>query len=52
MAASIGSAREVVTRTVGELRRAGIIQGRAGELRVVDPVRMMPIIRVVTTQAA
>jgi CRP-like cAMP-binding protein len=52
LAASIGSARKVVTRTVAELRRAGIIQGRAGELRVIDPVRMMAIIRGVVTRAA
>jgi CRP/FNR family cyclic AMP-dependent transcriptional regulator len=52
LAASIGSAREVVTRTIAELRRAEILEGRPGELRVIDPVQMMAIIRGVLTQVA
>jgi CRP/FNR family transcriptional regulator len=45
LADSIGSSREVVSRTVRDLRVAGIIETAPGMVRVIEPVRMSAIIR-------
>jgi len=42
---SIGSSREVVSRTVKELRAAGIVETAPGLVRVIDPVRLSAIVR-------
>ena len=45
LADSIGSSREVVSRTLRDLRAAGIIETAPGMVRVIDPVRLSAIIR-------
>ena len=45
LAHSIGSAREVVTRTLGDLRRAGIVATAPGVVRVTDVDRLASIVR-------
>jgi len=42
---SIGSSREVVSRTIRDLRASGIIETAPGMVRVIDPVRLSAIIR-------
>jgi CRP/FNR family transcriptional regulator len=45
LANSIGSAREVVGRTLTRLRAEGIIETAPGMVRVVDPLRLAGIVR-------
>jgi CRP-like cAMP-binding protein len=45
LADSIGSAREVVGRTLSELRKEGIVETAPGTVRVVDPLRLAGIVR-------
>ena len=45
LADSIGSSREVVSRTLKELRAAGIVETAPGMVRVTDPVRLSAIVR-------
>lgn len=45
LAHSIGSTREVVTRLLGELRRAGILTTSPGRISVEDPQRLSAIVR-------
>jgi CRP/FNR family transcriptional regulator len=45
LADSIGSAREVVGRTLGRLRQEGIVENAPGLVRVVDPLRLAGIVR-------
>jgi CRP/FNR family transcriptional regulator, cyclic AMP receptor protein len=45
LADSIGSAREVVGRTLSRLREEGIVETVPGLVRVVDPLRMAGIVR-------
>ena len=45
LADSIGSSREVVSRTLKDLRAAGIVESVPGIVRVIDPVRLSAIIR-------
>ena len=45
LADSIGSAREVVSRALGDLRAAGIIETAPGLVRVLDPIRLAAIVR-------
>jgi CRP-like cAMP-binding protein len=45
LADSIGSSREVVSRTVRDLRGAGIIETAPGMVRVLDPLRLSAIVR-------
>jgi CRP/FNR family transcriptional regulator len=40
LADAVGTAREVVTRTLGAMRRAGIVQTQPGRVVIVDPQRM------------
>ncbi len=49
LADSIGSTREVVTRIIGQLRRAGILATSPGRLVVRDPARLSLIVRGVLT---
>jgi CRP-like cAMP-binding protein len=48
LADSIGSAREVVGRTLGRLRDEGIVETAPGLVRVVDPLRLAGIVRAFT----
>ena len=48
LADSIGSAREVVGRTLGRLRAEGIVENAPGLVRVVDPLRLAGIVRAFT----
>jgi CRP/FNR family transcriptional regulator len=48
LADSIGSAREVVGRTLGRLRVEGIVENAPGLVRVVDPLRLAGIVRAFT----
>jgi CRP/FNR family transcriptional regulator len=48
LADSIGSAREVVGRTLGRLRDDGIVENAPGLVRVVDPLRLAAIVRAFT----
>jgi CRP-like cAMP-binding protein len=45
LADSIGSSREVVSRTVRDLRAAGIIETAPGMVRVLEPLRLSAIVR-------
>jgi CRP/FNR family transcriptional regulator len=45
LADSIGSSREVVSRTIRDLRAAGIVETAPGLVRVIDPLRLSAIIR-------
>jgi CRP/FNR family transcriptional regulator len=45
LADSIGSAREVVGRTLSGLRADGIIETAPGLVRVIDPMRLAGIVR-------
>ena len=45
LAYSIGSSREVVGRSLKELRSAGIVETAPGLTRVVDPVRLAALVR-------
>jgi len=45
LADSIGSAREVVGRTLSRLREEGIVESAPGLVRVVDPLRLAGIVR-------
>jgi CRP/FNR family transcriptional regulator len=45
LADSIGSAREVVGRTLGRLREEGIVENPPGLVRVLDPLRLAGIVR-------
>jgi CRP-like cAMP-binding protein len=45
LADSIGSAREVVGRTLGRLREERIIETTPGVVRVLDPLRLADIVR-------
>jgi CRP/FNR family transcriptional regulator len=45
LADSIGSAREVVGRTLSRLREEGIVENTPGLVRVVDPLRLAGIVR-------
>lgn len=45
LADSIGSAREVVGRTLSRLRDEGIVENSPGLVRVVDPLRLAEIVR-------
>jgi CRP/FNR family transcriptional regulator len=45
LADSIGSSREVVSRTLGVLRNEGIIETSPGLVRVLDPLRLEAIVR-------
>jgi CRP/FNR family transcriptional regulator len=45
LADSIGSAREVVSRALSNLRATGIIETATGLVRVADPVRLAAIVR-------
>lgn len=45
LADSIGSAREVVSRALNELRAARIIETAPGLVRVLDPVRLAAVVR-------
>ena len=49
LADSIGSAREVVTRVMADLRRARIVVTSPGRVRVVDAARLSRIVRGVLT---
>jgi CRP-like cAMP-binding protein len=48
LADSIGSAREVVGRTLSRLRNEGIVENAPGLVRVVDPLRLAGIVRAFT----
>lgn len=48
LADSIGSSREVVSRTLKELLAAGIVETAPGLTRVLDPVRLADIVRTYT----
>jgi len=45
LADSIGSSREVVSRTVRDLRAVGIVETTPGMVRVIEPVRLSAIVR-------
>jgi DNA-binding IscR family transcriptional regulator len=45
LAASIGSSREVVSRTLNSLRTERIIETAPGLIRVLDPIRLEAIVR-------
>jgi CRP-like cAMP-binding protein len=45
LADSIGSSREVVSRTVRDLRATGIIETAPGMVRVLEPLRLSAIVR-------
>jgi CRP-like cAMP-binding protein len=45
LADSIGSSREVVSRTVRDLRAAGIVETAPGMVRVIEPTRLSAIVR-------
>ena len=45
LADSIGSSREVVSRTLGGLRAARIVETAPGLVRVLDPIRLEAIVR-------
>ncbi|MEA2627981.1 MAG: Crp-like helix-turn-helix domain, partial [Chloroflexota bacterium] len=45
LAYSIGSSREVVSRTLKGLRLAGIVETAPGRTRVLNPVRLAAIAR-------
>jgi CRP/FNR family transcriptional regulator len=45
LAGSIGSSREVVSRAMRQLRKAGIVESVPGLTRVLDPVRLADIVR-------
>jgi CRP-like cAMP-binding protein len=45
LADSIGSSREVVSRTVRDLRGAGIIETAPGLVRILEPLRLSAIVR-------
>jgi DNA-binding IscR family transcriptional regulator len=45
LAASIGSSREVVSRTLSNLRTERIIETAPGLIRVLDPIRLEAIVR-------
>jgi len=40
LADSVGSVREVVVRVLGDLRREGLVETGAGQIVVIDPVRL------------
>jgi CRP-like cAMP-binding protein len=45
LAYSIGSSREVVGRSLKELRSAGIVEATPGNIRILDPVRLAAVVR-------
>jgi CRP/FNR family transcriptional regulator, cyclic AMP receptor protein len=45
LANAIGSSREVVSRSLRALRDDGIIEGKPGAISVIDPARLMAIVR-------
>jgi len=45
LADSIGSSREVVSRTLGGLRDEGIVETSPGLVRILDPLRLEAIVR-------
>jgi len=45
LALSIGSSREVVSRTLRDLRAAGIVETAPGMVRVIEPLRLSAIVR-------
>lgn len=45
LADSIGSAREVVTRIIGDLRRSRVVETSPGRIRVLDAPRLSLIVR-------
>jgi CRP/FNR family transcriptional regulator len=45
LADSIGSAREVVGRALGAMRKAGLVETSPGLVRVIDPLRLAAIVR-------
>ena len=49
LADSIGSAREVVSRVIGDLRRLGIVATSPGRIRVCDAARLSQIVRGILT---
>jgi len=48
LANSIGSAREVVSRTLNRLRQEGMVETTPGLVRVIDPLRLARIVRAFT----
>ncbi len=44
LADAIGTSREVVSRAIGELRRAGIVATTPGRVAVTDPERLAVIV--------
>jgi len=49
LAHSIGSSREVVSRTLKELRAAGVVETAPGRTRVLDPTGLASIVRAYVT---
>jgi len=47
LADSIGSSREVVSRALGGLRVAGIVETAPGVVRFVNPIRLAAIVRAI-----
>jgi CRP-like cAMP-binding protein len=45
LADSIGTSREVVSRTLRDLRAVGIVEAVPGMVRVIQPVRLSAIVR-------
>jgi CRP-like cAMP-binding protein len=45
LADSIGSSREVVSRTIRDLRAAGILETAPGLVRVIQPLGLSAIVR-------
>jgi CRP/FNR family transcriptional regulator, cyclic AMP receptor protein len=45
LAHSIGSSREVVGRSLKELRSTGIVEATPGKTRILDPVRLTAVVR-------
>jgi len=45
LAFSIGSSREVVGRSMKELRSASIVENTPGKTRILDPVRLSDVVR-------
>jgi CRP-like cAMP-binding protein len=45
LADSVGSVREVVSRTIGELRDAGIVSTSRGRIHIDDPARLIAVVQ-------
>jgi len=45
LADSIGSSREVVSRALRDFRLANIVETAPGMVRVIDPIRLVAIVR-------